>query len=136
MLGAKKQSQLDRMRTAVREAVSYVDEIASDERLRADLRAAVGHGVEARDRIRMDVTSGSIATRLANDRKLRKKIRAVLDDLDNASDRLRRRNRRRLRNVLLILGSVGAAAVATPNVRRRLPGSALARETVDGGTAV
>lgn len=136
MLSVKKQSQMDRMRAAVREAVAYVDEIAGDERLRADLRAAVGHGVEARDRIRKDVASGSIATRLANDQKLRKKIRAMLDDLDNASDRLRRRSRRRLRNVLLVLGSVGAAAVAIPNVRRRLPSSALAHETGDGGTAV
>jgi len=136
MLGVKKQGQMDKMRAAVRDAVAYVDEVAGDERLRADMRAAMGHGVEARDRIRKDVASGSIATRLANDRKLRKKIRAMLDDLDSASDRVRRRNRHRLRNGLLILGSVGAVAVAIPNLRRWVDGRAPGDEAVGAGTIV
>src|SRR5262245_53817231 len=100
MLGVKRQSQMDKVKEALREAVSYADDIAGDERLRADLRAAMGHGAEARSRIRKDLAAGSIATRLANDRKLRKKIRAMLDDLDRASDRVRNRRRHRLRNAI------------------------------------
>jgi hypothetical protein len=77
------------------------------------------HGAEARARIRKDVSAGSITTRLANDRKLRKKVRAMLEDLESAGDRVRRRKCHRLRNGLLVLGGVGAVAVAAiPNVRR------------------
>jgi hypothetical protein len=133
MLGVKRQSQMDRMRTAVRDAVAYVDEVAGDERLRADLRAAIGHGAEARDQIRKDVAAGNAATRLANDRKLRKKVRAMLDDLDSASGRVRRRSSHRLRNGLLILGGVGVLAAAIPNLRRWFTGRA---PEPDAGTIV
>ena len=122
MLGVKKQSQLEKVRTAVRDAIAYADEVAGDERLRDDLRAAMGHGVEARDRFRKDLAAGSIATRLANDRKLRRKVRAMLDDLDSASDRVRRKKRHRLRNGLLVLGGIGAMAAAIPNLRRLITG--------------
>ena len=118
MLGIKRRTQMDKMKAAVREAVVYIDGIAGDERLRGDLRAAMDHGGQARDRIRKDLAADGIATRLANDRKLRKKVRAMLDDLDSAGDRLRRPERHRLRNGLLVLGSVGAVAAAIPNVRR------------------
>jgi hypothetical protein len=118
MLHVKRRNQMDKMRDAVRDAVAYVDEIAGDERLRADVRAAIAHGVEARKQIGKDVAAGTVATRLAHDRKLRRKVRAMLDDLDSASDRMRRRKRHRLRNGLLLLGGVGAFAAAVPKVRR------------------
>jgi hypothetical protein len=117
MLHVKRRTQMDRMKDAVRDAVAYVDEIAGDERLRADVRAAIAHGAEARKQIGSDVAAGTIATRLAHDRKLRRKVRAMLDDLDSASDRMRRRKTHRLRNWLLVLGSVGAALAVIPNVR-------------------
>lgn len=118
MLGVKRQTQMDKVKSAVRDAIAYADEVAGDERLRDDLRAAMGHGVEARDRFRKDVAAGNIATRLANDRKLRKKVRAMLEDLDSASERVRRKKRHRLRNGLLVLGGIGAIAAAIPNLRR------------------
>ena len=93
MLKLKKQSQADRAKVTLRDFASYADKVVRDERLRADILAAVGHGTEAGNRIREDIDAGSIATRLAADRKLRKKLRATLDDLDNASDRLRRKRR-------------------------------------------
>ena len=104
MLGTKRTTQMDRIKAAVREAVAYIDEVAHDERLRGDLRSAITHGEDARDRIRKDVAGDGVATRLANDRKLRKKVRAMVEDLDSAGDRLRRKERHRLRNGLLCSG--------------------------------
>ena len=119
MLGIKRETRIDKVRAAVRDVVSYADEVARDQRLRADLRDAVDHGVEAGERIQKDVRKGSIANRLANDRKLRRKVRAMLDDLDSAGDRMRRRKRHRLRNGLLVLAGAGAAVAAfIPGVRR------------------
>jgi hypothetical protein len=122
MVGIRRQSQMDKVKTALREAVSYADEVTADERLRDDLRAAVGHGLEARDRIRGDVAVGSIATRLTNDRKLRRTVRAMLEDLDSATDRVRRRRRHRLRNGLLVLGGIGVLAAVVPSLRRWIGG--------------
>ena len=132
MLGTKRRTQRDKVRAAVREAVTYIDEVANDKRLRADVRSAMNHGDEARSRIRKDVTGDSIATRLANDRKLRKKVHAMLDDLESAGDRLRRKERHRLRNALLVLGSIGVVAAAVPSVRRWITGhSARTDATID-----
>jgi hypothetical protein len=118
MLQVKRRSQMDKLRDSVRDAVAYLDEVARDEQVRADVRAAIDHGAQARDQIRKDIGEGSIATRLANDRKLRKKVRAMLDDIDSAGDRIRRRKRHRLRNALVLLGSVGAIAAVVPKMRR------------------
>jgi hypothetical protein len=73
---------------------------------------------------------------LADDKKLRKDLRALLDDLDNASARLRRKKRHRARNVLLIVSSAAAALAVVPNVRRWLSssdGSEPASGSVRGG---
>jgi len=118
MLGVKRHTQMNKVKDAVRDAVAYVDEIAGDERLRADVRAAIAHGMEARQQVGKDVAAGAIATRLAHDRKLRKKVRAMLDDLDSAGERLRRKKRHRLRNALLLLGGIGAVAAVAPRARR------------------
>src|SRR5262245_54859957 len=120
MLRVKRRTQMDKLKDTVRDAVAYLDDVAGDEHLRADVRAAIAHGADARNQIRKDVAAGNVATRLANDRKLRKKIRAMLDDLDSAGDRMRRRKRHRLRNAVLLLGSFGAIAAIVPKVRRSI----------------
>ncbi len=117
MMGVQMQDQMEKMKTAVREAVAYADKIAADEKLRADLRSAIGHGAEAGDRIKKELDAGGLSSRLAHDRKLRKKLRAMLDDLDSASDRIRRRKRHRLRNVLAVLGGVAVVAALVPTMR-------------------
>jgi hypothetical protein len=120
MLSLTRESRTDKARDALREVISYADEVVRDDRLRADIRAAVGHGANAGDRIKRAIDTGGITTRLAEDKKLRKELRALLDDLDNASGRLRRKRRHRARNVLLIVTSAGAALAVVPNVRHWL----------------
>ena len=61
-------------------------------------------------------------TRLAEDKKLRKNVRAMLDDLDNAGERLRRKETHRLRNIVLALAGIAAAVVAVPKVRAWIGG--------------
>lgn len=117
MLSLIRETQLDKAKKTLREVVSYADQIARDERLRADIRSAAGHGAKASERVRKDVDGGGISTRLAADKKLRRNLRAMLDDLDSASDRVRRRNSHRARNVLLMLVGAAAALVAVPKIR-------------------
>lgn len=117
MFDVKRQSNVRKAKEAIGGVVAYLDEVASDQRLRTDVRAAIGHGAEARDQIRRDLGARTIAMRLASDRALRENIRRLLDDMDRASDRVLRRKRHRIRNGLLVLGGVAAAAAAAPKLR-------------------
>jgi hypothetical protein len=118
MLTLKRQSQMDKAKETLRDVVSYADEVVRDERLRGDILAAIGHGAEAGDRFRADIDAGGITTRLAADKKLRRNLRRALDDLENASDRLRRKRRHRVRNIVLIAAAAGVVAAIVPSARR------------------
>jgi hypothetical protein len=120
MLKLRRQTQLDKAKASLREVVSYADSVMRDEALRADLLAAVGHGAEMSDRVRKDIDTDGITKRLANDRKLRKELRAAIDDLDSAGGRLRRRHDHRRRNVILIVAGAGALAAIVPAARHWL----------------
>lgn len=128
MLNLTRDTQMDKAKDTLRDVVSYADQIVRDERLRADILSAIGHGAEAGDRIKRDINEAGIATRLVEDRKLRKKLRATLDDLDNASERLRHKQRRRVRKMLLIVVGAGAVAAIVQGTRHRL-GDGMAEPT-------
>ena len=122
MVTLTRDSQMDKAKETLRDVVSYADEVIRDERLRADIRAAVAHGSKAGDRVKKSVNAGGITTSLASDKKLRKDLRRMLDDLDSASERIRRKKSHRARNVLLIVASAGAALAVIPSVRQWLAG--------------
>ena len=113
MIKLRRQGQMEKAKATLRAA----HEVIRDERLRADISKAIGHGAEAGDRVREDIDAEGIAKRLAADKKLRRKLRETLDDLDNASDRLRRKRRHRVRNVLLPIAGVGAIAAVILKAR-------------------
>jgi hypothetical protein len=117
MLSRTKESQIDKATNTMRDFVKYAQEVARDERLRADMRAALDHGSTASRRLKKDVQAGGIYAKLAADKKLRKNLRAMLDDLDDAIQRVRPERTHRLRNALLVLGGAVAAALALPRVR-------------------
>jgi len=120
---------MDKAKDTLRDVVSYADEVMRDERLRGDIRAAVAHGSKAGDRVRKSVNAGGISTSLASDKKLRKDLRRMLDDLDSAGERMRRRKTHRVRNVLLIVASAGAALAVIPSVRQWLAGRRMSEFT-------
>ena len=121
MLSLTRDRQMDKSKETLRDLITYGDELIRDERLRADLQAAVGHGVKASGRVKTDIESDGITASLASDKKLRKHLRALLDNLDSASERVvRRKKSHRVRNVLLIIAGLSAVLAFIPNVRRRL----------------
>ena len=111
--------QMDKAKRTLQDIVRHAQQVAGDERLRADVGAALAHGSKATDQLKKDIQAGGIYSRLAADKKLRKNLRAMLDDLDAASNRVRRKSHR-LRNVVLMLAGVVASAVAFPKIRARL----------------
>jgi hypothetical protein len=117
MFGLNRRSRAEKVKDALLSAASFADGALRDRSLRADLRSAGDHGAVVAERVRKDAGLSSLVIRLADDKKLRKHLKALLDDLDSASDRIRGRKTHRLRNVLLIAG-VGSLIVAVPDLRR------------------
>jgi transposase len=117
MFGLRK-SKTDKTMEAVKEVVASANEILRDERLRSDVRSAIAHGVRATERARDDADVSGVTERLVRDKKLRKNLRAMIEDLDHAGNRVRRRERHRVRNALLLVGGGGVALAAVPGARR------------------
>ena len=117
MLGITQESRTEKAKRTTQDVVSYLREIVRDERLRADMRAAIDHGAEASNRVKKAIEADGMTTRLAADRKLRKNLRAMLDDLDDAGDRVRRKKTHRVRNALVILAGGVTALLALPKIR-------------------
>jgi hypothetical protein len=113
-----RKSRSDRVKELVKGAAAYTDELVRDERLRSDLRSALGHAVVATKRVGEDSGLSGFAARLESDRKLRNDLRSLLDDLDSAGRRVRRKRGHGVRNTLLIIGGAGVTLAAIPNTRR------------------
>ena len=109
MLTRSRDSQMEKAKRTVRDVVRYAQDVAQDERLRADVSSALAHGSKASDQLKKDIQAGGIYTRLAADKKLRRNVRDMLDDLDAASNRVRRKSHRVRTFVLMLAGVVGAA---------------------------
>ena len=109
MLTRSRDSQMDKAKRTVREVVRYAQDVAQDERIRADVSAALAHGSKASDQLKKDIQVGGIYSRLVADKKLRKNLRAMLDDLDAAGNRVRRKSHRVRTFVLMLTGVAGAA---------------------------
>ena len=122
MLTRSRDSQMEKAKRTVRDVMRYAQDVAQDERLRADVSSALAHGSKASDQLKKDIQAGGIYTRLAADKKLRKNLRAMLDDLDAASNRVRRKSHRVRTFVLMLAGVVGAALAfskSRPWLRKR-----------------
>ena len=111
MFGRTRQSRREKLRDALREAVVYTDDLVQDKRLRSHVRSAVDHGALATKRLHHD---GNFNSRLAADKKLRKHLQALLDDIERVGDRVRRKRSHRVRNALLIVAGSGAVVAAVP----------------------
>jgi hypothetical protein len=97
----------------------YLDELMRDERLRTNIASAVGHGMVAAERIRKGSGLRGAGDRIVSDPKLRKNVRALLHDLEEAGERVQRKPTHKLRNLVLVLG-VGGAAVSIASYGKRM----------------
>lgn len=119
MLSLTRDTRMEKAKRTLRDVVAYADEVARDEQLRAAIRRAAAHGSDAGERVKKNIDAGG-ATRLAHDGKLRRDLKKMLNDLDAASDRLRRKKRHRVRNVVLALSAAVGALAALVWARERM----------------
>src|SRR3954447_15415408 len=93
--------------------------LSRDKKFRKQLISAIGHGTKAKRRASKRIGFLAAASRLANDRQLRRELETMTKNLEQAWNRVQRKQKRshKLRNTMLVLG--GGAAVAGAALKRR-----------------
>jgi uncharacterized membrane protein len=98
--------------------------LARDQKFRKQLLSALGHGAKAKRRAAKRVGFLAAATRLANDKQLRRELETMRKNLEQAWSRVERKQHRshKLRNTVLVLGGGAAATAGALKLRGKLTG--------------
>jgi uncharacterized membrane protein len=99
----------------------HVERIATDEKLRQRLLAAVAAALVARQRARRQIGSLGVAARLGADPVLRAQALEAISQLQQARRRMQKKNNsHKTRNIVLILTAGGVVVAALPSIRNRV----------------
>lgn len=99
----------------------YLGQLASDEKLRRRVLAALVAGLAARQRAKKQFGLLGLATTLGTDPVLRAQVVEAVSQLQMARKRVQnKRRRRRSRGVLLLAAGVGVSVLALPRLRNGL----------------
>ena len=120
----------DKVYDAAGNVKPYVERAMSDEKLKQDVLSVFGTARELYNELVGGRSAVTLATRVATDDDVREKLRAAIDDLRSASDRLQGRSERSGRNAILLITGIVLGLlfnpVTGPDTRRWL------KQTVSG----
>jgi hypothetical protein len=120
----------DKVYDAAGNVKPYVERAMSDEKLKQDVLSAFATARELYNELIGGRSPVTVATRVATDDDVREKLRAAIDDLRSASDRLQGRSERSGRNAILLITGIVLGLlfnpVTGPDTRRWL------KQTVSG----
>jgi uncharacterized membrane protein len=107
--------------------------LSRDRKFRKELLSAIGHGAKARRRAAKRVGFLAAATRLANDKQLKRELETMTKNLKHAWNRVEVKQKRshKLRNTMLVLGGGAAAAGAALKLRGNHGSQGSAISTID-----
>jgi len=107
--------------------------LSRDKKFRKQLLSAIGHGAKAKRRAAKRVGFLAAATRLANDKQLRRELERMTKNLQHAWTRVEVKQKRshKLRNTMLVLGGGAAAAGAALKLRGKQSANGTAISTID-----
>jgi uncharacterized membrane protein len=107
--------------------------LSRDRKFRKQLLEAIGHGAKAKRRASKRVGFLAAATRLANDKQLRRELETMNKNLQQAWNRIERKQKRshKLRNTMLVLGGGAAAAGAALKLRGKQSANGTGISTID-----
>ena len=92
----------------------YVERAMSDEKLRADVMSAFTTARELYNELVGGRDAVTLATRVATDDEVREKLRAAVDDLRNAADRLQGKKPHSGRNTTLLVAGIALGILFNP----------------------
>jgi len=107
--------------------------LSRDKKFRKQLLSAIGHGAKAKRRAAKRVGFLAAATRLANDKQLRRELERMTKNLQHAWTRVEVKQKRshKLRNTMLVLGGGAAAAGAALKLRGKQSANGTGISTID-----
>jgi uncharacterized membrane protein len=107
--------------------------LSRDRKFRKQLLEAIGHGAKAKRRAAKRVGFLAAATRLVNDKQLRRELETMNKNLQQAWNRIERKQKRshKLRNTMLVLGGGAAAAGAALKLRGKQSANGTGISTID-----
>ena len=123
----------DKVYDAAGNVKPYVDRALSDEKLRADVLSAFATARDLYNELIANRTAATVATRVATDEEIRAKLKAAIEDLRSAANRLqgRRESDRKRGRTLLLLGiliGILFNPVTGPDTRKWI------KDTISGGS--
>ena len=99
-------------------ATDFATALAKDRKFRKELLSAISHGTIARRRAARRIGLVAAVTRLGADPKLKREIRKMTRNLENAWGRIEKKRSHNLRNSLLVAVGVGGAAAVAMKTRK------------------
>lgn len=117
MVGIRHRTRMDKAKDVLKQASSYT-ELMRDRKVQSRFRSAIDHGMIVSDRVRRDVGRTDMTSRLTQDKKLRRNLRALVADVKGARERIERKRRHRVRNAILLASGTGVVLAAIPSSRR------------------
>jgi len=123
----------DKVYDAAGNVKPYVDRALSDEKLRADVLSAFATARDLYNELIASRTATTVAARVATDEEVRAKLKAAIEDLRSAANRLqgkRESDRKRGRTLLLVGILIGILfnPITGPDTRKWI------KDTVSGGS--
>jgi uncharacterized membrane protein len=116
-------SKASELKANVSSGAELAAALAKDKKFRKQLLSAMSHTELARRRAASRVGLVAAGKRVAGDEDLRRELREAVDNLRSAWSRVEKKRSHRLRkNLLVLLGAGGVAAIALPQTRRWLSG--------------
>ena len=99
-------------------ATDFATALAKDRKFRKELLSAISHGTIARRRAARRIGIVAAVTRLGADPKLKRELRKMTRNLENAWGRIERKRSHTLRNSVLVAVGVGGAAAVAMKTRK------------------
>jgi gas vesicle protein len=92
----------------------YVERAMNDDKLRADVMSAFATAKDLYNELIGGRSAVTLATRVATDDEIREKLRAAIDDLRNAADRLQGKKSHSGRNTTLLVAGIALGILFNP----------------------
>jgi hypothetical protein len=123
----------DKVYDAAGNVKPYVDRALSDEKLRADVLSAFATARDLYNELIASRTATTVAARVATDEEVRAKLKAAIEDLRSAANRLQGKqesDRKRGRTLLLVGILIGILfnPITGPDTRKWI------KDTISGGS--
>ena len=104
----------DKVYDAAENVKPYVERAMSDDKLKADVLSAFSTAKELYNELMGSRSAVTVASRVATDDEVRDKLRAAIDDLRSAADRLQGRKEHHGRNTTLLITGIALGILFNP----------------------